>query len=41
MNENKIPRMKYNSDGYGSNGKVLVLKDAVNLKDWGITIDKA
>lgn len=28
-------------NGYGSNGKVLVLKDAVNQKDWGITIDKA
>lgn len=28
-------------DGYGSNGKVLVLKDAVNNKNWGITIDEA
>ncbi len=25
-------------NGYGSNGKVLVLKDAVNNKNWGITI---
>ena len=28
-------------DGYGSNGKVLVLKDAVNKKNWGITIEEA
>lgn len=28
-------------DGYGSNGKVLVLKDAVNSKNWGITIEEA
>lgn len=28
-------------DGYGSNGKVLVLKDAVNSKDLGIKIDEA
>ena len=28
-------------NGYGSNGKVLVLKDAVNNKNWGITIDEA
>lgn len=27
-------------NGYGSNGKVLVLMDAVNQKDWGITIQK-
>ena len=27
-------------DGYGNNGKVLVLMDAVNQKDWGITIQK-
>lgn len=27
-------------NGYGSNGKVLVLMDAVNKKDWGITIQK-
>lgn len=27
-------------NGYGSNGKVLVLKDAVNQKNWGITIDQ-
>lgn len=28
-------------NGYGSNGKALVLKDAVNKKNWGITVDKA
>lgn len=28
-------------NGYGSNGKVLVLKEAVNQKNWGITIDQA
>ena len=27
-------------NGYGNNGKVLVLMDAVNQKDWGITIQK-
>lgn len=27
-------------NGYGSNGKVLVLMEAVNQKDWGITIQK-
>jgi len=27
-------------NGYGSNGKVLVLKEAVNQKNWGITIDQ-
>lgn len=27
-------------NGYGSNGKVLVLMDAVNQKDWSITIQK-
>ena len=27
-------------NGYGSNGKVLVLMDAVNQMDWGITIQK-
>lgn len=31
----------YARNGYGSNGKVLVLKDAVNQKNWGITIDQA
>lgn len=28
-------------NGYGSNGKVKVLMDAVNSKDWGIRIDEA
>lgn len=28
-------------NGYGSNGKALVLKDAVNKKKWGIIVDKA
>lgn len=28
-------------DGYGNNGKVNVLKDAVNNKDWGIKIEEA
>lgn len=28
-------------NGYGSNGKVLDLKNAVNNKNWGITIDEA
>ena len=27
-------------NGYGNNGKVLVLMNAVNQKDWGITIQK-
>lgn len=27
-------------NGYGNNGKVLVLMEAVNQKDWGITIQK-
>lgn len=27
-------------NGYGNNGKVLVLMDAVNQKNWGITIQK-
>lgn len=27
-------------NGYGNNGKVFVLMDAVNQKDWGITIQK-
>ena len=28
-------------NGYGSNGKVLVLKDAINQKNWGITVEEA
>lgn len=27
-------------NGYGSNGKAVVLMNAVNQKDWGITIQK-
>ena len=28
-------------DGYGSSGKVLVLKDAINQKNWGLTVEEA
>lgn len=28
-------------DGYGSSGKVLVLKDAINQKTWGLTVEEA
>lgn len=28
-------------NGYGSNDKAFILKDAINQKNWGITVDKA